>query len=272
MSNPWRRCERARRSAPGPPAFERISGHRPRPPGSSSRARPGVSGTGLDPSPRLLRPDDDKPGRRSCGQEPFRRRWRVETMPTLSLLRRNVRRLPLRGADLVLMARHPLWKGVGLSSNTSLVVECDGAITPERVERALDRFLDVCPWPAARLRRPFPWGKLHWAAGPRATLVPPPVRHRSVASRDELHAALETELNSAIDPRRDPPVRFLIIDCGPEPERPQSVLVLTWFHPFMDPRGGQNLLMHLAHLDRDGHQAPWGGAPPAFVPDPDRRP
>jgi len=178
----------------------------------------------------------------------------------------------LRGADLVLVATHALWKHAAVSNNTLLVVPCDGPIAPERVHRALDRFLDVCPWPAARLRRPFPWGKLHWAAGPRATLVPPPVRHRSVASRDELHAALETELNSAIDPRRDPPVRFLVVDCGPEPERPQSVLVLTWFHPFMDPRGGQNLLMHLAHLDRDGHQAPWGGAPPAFVPDPDRRP
>jgi hypothetical protein len=82
-------------------------------------------------------------------------------MPTLSLSRRNVRRLPLRGADLVLMARHPLWKGIGLSSNTSLVVECDGPIAPERVERALDRFLDVCPWPAARQ---CSVGQLRWAA------------------------------------------------------------------------------------------------------------
>src|SRR5262245_9878105 len=104
-------------------------------------------------------------------------------MPILSLRPRRVRRLPLRGADLVLMARHPLWKGIGLSSNTSLVVECDGPIAPERVERALDRFLDVCPWPAARLRRPFPWGKLHWAAGDCAELTPPPVTGCTGASR-----------------------------------------------------------------------------------------
>src|SRR5215831_11278919 len=111
-------------------------------------------------------------------------------MPILSLRPRRVRRLPLRGADLVLMARHPLWKGIGLSSNTSLVVECDGPIAPERVERALDRFLDVCPWPAARLRRPFPWGKLHWAAGSRESLARPALRRVSIAS----HAELEREL------------------------------------------------------------------------------
>ena len=32
------------------------------------------------------------------------------------------------------------------------------------------------------------------------------------------------------------------------------------------------MLMHLAHLDQDEDQAPWGGAPPAFMPDPERRP
>src|SRR2546428_4246759 len=73
------------------------------------------------------------------------------------------------------MARHPRWKGVGLSHNTLLVVECDGPIASERITRAFDRFLDVCPWPAARLRR-FPWGKLHRAAGARQTLTCPPVR------------------------------------------------------------------------------------------------
>ena len=182
------------------------------------------------------------------------------------------RRAPLRGADLVLMAMHRLWKGKGVSNNTLLVVQCDGPITPERVRRALDRFLDFCPWPAARVRRPFPWGELHWAAGPRAALAPPPLRHRSVASDEELHEALEAELNAAIDPRRDPPLRVQIVDCGTEPARAYGYLIFTWFHPLMDPRGGQNLLMHLAHLDQDGNQAPWDGAPPAFLPDPERRP
>src|SRR5207237_8277522 len=137
-------------------------------------------------------------------------------------LKRDVRRLPLRGADLVLLAHHPRWKGVGLGHNTLLVVECDGPIESDRIARAWDRFLDVCPWPAARLRRPFPWGKLHWAAGPPAALVPPSVRQRSVASHAELHRELEAELNSAIDPRREPPLRFLLVDCASGPTTAQG--------------------------------------------------
>ncbi len=183
-----------------------------------------------------------------------------------------VRRLPLRGADLVLIAMHSLWKSAEVGNNTLLVVQCDGPIAPLRVRWALDRLLEVCPWPAARLRRPFPWGKLHWAAGPRAALIAPPVRHRSLASAAELHTELEADLNLAIDPRRDPPLRFMIVDGGPEPAHAPGFLVMTWFHPLMDPRGGQNLLMHLAHLDQGGAHTPWAGAPPAFVPDPERRP
>jgi len=67
-----------------------------------------------------------------------------------------MRRLPLRGADLVLVAMQSLWKRFGVSNNTVMVVQCDGPIDPARLARALDRFLDFCPWPAARLGRPFP--------------------------------------------------------------------------------------------------------------------
>jgi hypothetical protein len=181
--------------------------------------------------------------------------------------KRHVRRLPLRGADLVLLAHHPRWKGVGLGHNTMLVVECDGPIAQERIARAWDRFLDVCPWPAARLRRPFPWGKLHWAAGGRETLTRPPLRRITIGSREELGRELASELNQAIEPRREAPVRVLLIDD--ESARPSAgtVLVLTWFHPLMDARGGENLLTHLDHLDRHAGDAPWGGSPPVFVPD-----
>jgi hypothetical protein len=113
-----------------------------------------------------------------------------------------VRRLPLRGADVVLMAHHPRWNGVGLGHNTILVVECDGPIESDRIARAWDRFLDVCPWPAARLRRPFPWGKLHWAAGPRESLARPPLRRVTIMARGELQQELQTELNVALEPRR----------------------------------------------------------------------
>ena len=184
--------------------------------------------------------------------------------------RRGVRRLSLRGADLVLMARHPRWKGVGLSHNTLLVVECDGPIASERITRAFDRFLDVCPWPAARLRR-FPWGKLHWAAGARQTLTCPPVRRAAVTTRQQLARELVTELNTRIEPRHEAPLRKLLVDGEAEKSRPTTFLVLTWFHPLMDARGGENLLTHLNHLDRHGGEAPWDGVPPAFVPDRDSR-
>ena len=164
-----------------------------------------------------------------------------------------------------------LWRREGVSNNTLMVVQCDGPLDPARISRSLDRFLDYCPWPSARLRRPFPWGQLHWAAGARDTLTAPPVRHQRLGSPEALHAELESELNTAIDPRREPPLRFAILD-GPDAAGPQSALVVTWFHPLMDPRGGQNLLAHLAYLDETDGRVPWSGAPPVFVTEPDRRP
>jgi len=184
----------------------------------------------------------------------------------------RVRRLPLCGADVVLMAQHPRWQGVGLGHNTMLVVECDGPIESDRIERAWDRFLDVCPWPAARLRRPFPWGKLHWAAGPRASLARPPLCRATIPARQALQRELETELNAALEPRREAPVRMLIIDDESTRATPSSVLVLTWFHPLMDARGGENLLTHLNELDRHVDATLWGDCSPEFVSDPDRRP
>ncbi len=184
----------------------------------------------------------------------------------------RVRRLPLRGADLVLVAMQALWKREGVSNNTLMVVQCEGALEPARVRRALERFLDVCPWPAARLSRPFPWGQLHWAARERGALRTPPVRHQRLGSPEALHAELEAELNTAIDPRREPPLRFAILDGASGAPGPQSALVVTWFHPLMDPRGAQNLLAHLAHLDETDGRVPWAGATPPFATEPDPRP
>ncbi len=105
-------------------------------------------------------------------------------------------------------------KGVSPSPNTLLVIECDGPVPTERITRALDRLLDVCPWPAARLRRPLPWGKLQWVAGARATLHRPVVRRAVVATREQLERALATELNTAIEPRREAPLRILTLDVA----------------------------------------------------------
>jgi hypothetical protein len=150
------------------------------------------------------------------------------------------------------------------SSNALLVVHCDGPIDPERLIGSLDRFLQFCPWPAARLRRPFPWGKLHWAAGGRTALERPPVRRQAVATAEEVRQAIDAEINTAIDPRREPPLRFLILD-GTSEAVSAGVLVLTWFHPLMDPRGAQNLLHHLVDLDGQRGGAPWSRPVLPFV-------
>jgi len=73
--------------------------------------------------------------------------------------------------------------------------------------------------------------------------------------------------------------------CVVEPsEAGRSWLILTWFHPLMDPRGAQNLLGHLAAVDRADVQAPGRAPRPAperhhmgdvvdgFVRAPDARP
>jgi hypothetical protein len=94
----------------------------------------------------------------------------------------------------------------------------------------------------------------------------PPLQHRAVTTPDALHELLEGELNTAIDPRREPPVRFLVVD-----KDHAAVLIMTWFHPLMDPRGGQNLLMHLARLD--SHDAHASRPPPSgFIAARDPRP
>jgi hypothetical protein len=181
-----------------------------------------------------------------------------------------VRRLPLRGADLVLLAMPALWKDTPVSNNVLLAVQCDGPIDPGRVRRALERFVDVCPWPAARLRRRFPWGRLHWMAGPRQRLAAPPVRHARADTPEALHDEIERELNARIDPRREAPLRVAIVDRTSEPSPAASALLLTWFHPLMDPRGGQNLLNHLARLD--ANPAPWVPSRAELVAPPDARP
>ena len=160
------------------------------------------------------------------------------------------------------MALHSTGRFVS-SNNALLAVHCDGPVDPERVARSLDRFLQFCPWPAARLRRPFPWGKLHWAAdGP--ALPRPPVRRQAIGTIADVRRALDAEINTAIDPRREPPLRVLLLDGAPGADG-AGVLVLTWFHPLMDPRGAQNLLHHLSHLDGHAGDQPWGSTLPAFV-------
>lgn len=167
---------------------------------------------------------------------------------------------------------HARWRKIAPTNNTLLVVECDGPIDADRLRLAMHRLLAVCPWPASRLQRALPWGRLHWVARDGATLAPPPIRHRCAASPEAVHRELEDELNAAIDPRREAPLRLLLIDAGPRVDAARGVLVLSWFHPLMDPRGGQNLLAHLAERDGPEETAPQGRSPVKFGLPPDTRP
>jgi len=185
-------------------------------------------------------------------------------------LRRGTRvRLPLRGADLVLMAMHQRWKRAGVSRNALLIVECDGPLDPARVRRALGAFVEICPWAAARLARPRPWGKLGWVVAPGAPRSLPPVRERSADSGDDVHRIVEHELNADLDPRRGPPLRALVLEDR-SGDAARGVLVLTWFHPFMDPRGAQALLARLDALDRD--DGAWARRRSELTRAPDGRP
>jgi hypothetical protein len=167
------------------------------------------------------------------------------------------------------MALHSGERGTS-SNNALLAIHCDAPLDAERVSASLDRFLEFCPWPAARLRRPLPWGKLHWAADRRALRRRPPVRRQAFATAEDVHRAIDAEINRAIDPRREAPLRFVILDGAPAGAG--GVLLLTWFHPLMDPRGAQNLLHHLVHLDRHPGHAPWNGTMPVFARPGDPRP
>ena len=167
---------------------------------------------------------------------------------------------------------HSQWRQAGASNNAILVAHCDGRVDPERLRAALGRFLDTCPLPAARLRRTRPWGALHWAAAPRAALTPPPVRHRTVARESEIHPLLEAELNAAIDPHRQSPLRLLVIDAPSPSGRVASVIVVTWCHALMDPRGGQSFLAAVAQLDASANGAPPVSTAVASVAAPLRRP
>ena len=82
-------------------------------------------------------------------------------------------RLPLRGADLVLVGMQSLWGEAEPSHNTLLVVECDGALEPERIRQALDRFLEFCPGRPPASAVPFHGdGRPGWPAGETRSRFP----------------------------------------------------------------------------------------------------
>jgi hypothetical protein len=180
------------------------------------------------------------------------------------------RRLALRGADCVLLALSERFAGVRTGHNASLIIHAQGALDPARVREALCRFLDYSPWPAAHLFRPLPWGPLSWKVLPPAVRVPPPVEVCASAPADVVRK-VEDELNQPINARHQPPLRVRLLDLGAPGGAPQSVLIMTWSHVMMDPRGAEFLLAALARLDTDGSSS-WGSELPEFEPAADPRP
>jgi len=180
------------------------------------------------------------------------------------------RSLALRGTDVVLLAMNADSRAWARTTpNASLVVACDGVIDAARVAGALGRFLTACPWLAARLGRPFPWGMLQWRI-PRV-LEPPPIQSETVAAGDTaaLRAQIEAELNAPFVPARQAPVRFRIVRQQGSGAETRSVLIVTWFHPLMDPRGAENLVDWLAAIDAGDGTLP---APAQLVAPQDARP
>ena len=180
------------------------------------------------------------------------------------------RRLPLRGADLVILGLDAECGGGREGCHNGVVaLECHGPLSADRLAEALARFLEHCPWPAARLARPFPWGALSWTV-PRGRLEPPHVRRLTVPSLDAetLVRLAEDELNDRIDPWRQPLIRFLVLE---ESAGERSALVVAFSRPLMDPHGAETFLVQLDELDRSPNASPWE-CRPVFEPPLDPRP
>ncbi len=166
----------------------------------------------------------------------------------------------LLGPDVILLAMERLAGSGAASGNAVLAVELGGSLPRERVERALARFLPLCPWLGGRLARPLPWGKLFWRVPARGP-TPPPLLSTSLAA-DGVPGLVDRELANRLDPWREPPLRVTVAsgDAG-------AALILTWAHPLMDPRGSEYLLRLLADLDDHPDDAtPWPRPPLLTAP------
>jgi hypothetical protein len=169
------------------------------------------------------------------------------------------RTLTLLGPDVLLVAM-----GGDRPNNAVFVVECDGALDPARVARAVARLQAVAPFMASRLERPFPWGRLRW----RAIEAAPAVASRRLGPGESIEDVVDGLLNEVVDPRRSPPLRWHVVA---DTDGARSWLALAWVHPLMDPRGAELLVAMLDAVDRGADGVAWASARCIEPPD-DARP
>src|SRR5688572_3058218 len=106
------------------------------------------------------------------------------------------RTMTLLGPDVLLVAM------AGTRPNNAvLAIELGGPLDDQRLARALARLQPLAPFMASRLERPFPWGRLRWAADDAAA---PPVVPRRLAPDESVEGAIDAVLNEVVDPRRAP--------------------------------------------------------------------
>jgi hypothetical protein len=166
--------------------------------------------------------------------------------------------MTLLGPDVLLLAM-----GGARANNAVLVLECGQPLDAARVERAVEALRPIAPFMASRLERPLPWGRLRWTARDGVAVA---VERRTLGPDDRIDAVVEEILNRRVDPRREPPLAWHVIEQGEA-----GWLVLRWVHALMDPRGAELLVAMLDAVDAGGERAAWAAARP-IVPPEDERP
>lgn len=165
---------------------------------------------------------------------------------------------PLGGVDVFHLVHDRVLRRRGLAGNhCTFVVELDGRIDRDRLERRLSAARDMVPelrWQLS-LR---PAGPV-WREGKSATLP-----FRVIAAGDD--ADVRARVAASIDDRTDGDTPWAVdLVAG----RARNVVLLRWFHPYTDAKGAERLATWLG--------AGEGDAPPPPAPaeerfDPGRRP
>jgi len=170
--------------------------------------------------------------------------------------------LPLGGVDAFHLVNDRVMRSRGLAGNHCLfVVELDGRLDVQRLNRRIERAVALAPELSRRLVR-TPAGPA-WVDNPAP---PPTVRVRGVTTD-----GVETALEALVDERVDGSAPWAATVLRTEDH---DLFVWHWFHPFTDAKGAERFVTWLGSSDGLA-----GGAPdpphdaggPAAPPPPEDR-